>query len=60
MIKNLYILALSLIAIAIHADNQQGIAYYKAGEPTIARQLFNKQLNASLPNKPKRSIIWEK
>ena len=47
MIKNLYILALSLIAIAIHADNQQGIAYYKAGEPTIASQLFNKQLNAS-------------
>ena len=47
MIKNLYILILNLIAIAIHADNQQGIAYYKAGEPTIASQLFNKQLNDS-------------
>ena len=47
MIKKLYILILSLIAIAIHADNQQGIAYYKAGEPTIAHQLFSKQLNGS-------------
>ena len=47
MIKNLYIFILSLVAIAIHADNQQGIAYYKAGEPTIASQLFNKQLNGS-------------
>lgn len=47
MIKNLYIFILSLVAIATHADNQQGIAYYKAGEPTIASQLFNKQLNGS-------------
>ena len=48
MIKNLYILILSLIAIAIHADNQQGIAYYKAGEPTIASQLLRAILPARI------------
>lgn len=47
MKKNLYIILLSFIAIAVYADNRQGIDFYKAGEPTIASRLFEKQLSSS-------------
>ena len=47
MKKNLYIILLSFIAIAVYADNRQGIDFYKAGEPTIASWLFEKQLSSS-------------
>lgn len=47
MKKDLYIIILSFIAIAVYADNRQGIDFYKAGEPTIASRLFEKQLNSS-------------
>ena len=47
MKKNLYIIILSFIAIAVYADNRQGIDFYKAGEPTIASRLFEKQLSST-------------
>ena len=43
MKRNLYIIILSLIALAVQADNRQGIDYYKASEPTVASRLFEKQ-----------------
>lgn len=47
MKRNLYIIILSLIALAVQADNRQGIDFFKAGEPTVASRLFEKQLNGS-------------
>lgn len=48
MKKYVYILILSFIAIAVRADNRQGIDFYKAGEPVIANRLFERQLKGSL------------
>lgn len=47
MKRNLYIIILSLIAVAVQADNRQGIDFFKADEPTVASRLFEKQLNGS-------------
>lgn len=51
MLKYVYIFIISLLTIHVFADNKQAIAFYKAGEPAIARQLLEKQLNGSPANK---------
>lgn len=47
MTRNIYILIISLLATIAYADNNPGIDFYKAGEPGIAKKLFEEQLNSS-------------
>ncbi len=47
MRRNIYILIISLLATIAYADNNPGIDFYQAGEPDIARKLFEKQLDNS-------------
>ena len=47
MTRNIYILINSLLATIAYADNNPGIDFYKAGEPGIAKKLFEEQLNSS-------------
>lgn len=51
MIKITYIFIISLLAVYIHAENNQGIAFYKVGETTVAKQLFEQKLNGSADDK---------
>ena len=51
MLRNIYIFIISLLAVHAQADNSQGIAFYKAGETAVAKQLFEQQLNGPAADK---------
>ena len=51
MYKTIYIFLISLLASYTYADNNPGIAFFKASEPDVAKQLFVQQLNGPAADK---------
>lgn len=51
MFKKVYIFLIGLLPAYAYADNNPGIAFFRAGEPEVAKQLFVQQLNGPAADK---------